>query len=71
LYKGIEPTNNLAEQAIREHAVIRKIVGTFRSEGGSQNYQYIGSLLSTRRLKGQNMFLETDKILRKELCGFG
>ena len=71
LYPGMEPTNNLAEQAIREHVVIRKIIGTFRSEGGSRNYQYIASLLSTWRLKGQNMFVEMDKILRKELCGFG
>ncbi len=71
LYKGMEPTNNLAEQAIREHVVIRKIIGTFRSEGGSQNYQYISSLLSTWRLQGKSMFVEMDKILRKELCGFG
>ncbi len=71
LYPGMEPTNNLAEQAIREHVVIRKIIGTFRSESGSQNYQYISSLLSTWRLKGMDMFIEMDKILRKELCGFG
>ena len=71
LYKGMEPTNNLAEQAIREHVVIRKIIGTFRSEEGSQNYQYISSLLATWRLKGLSMFAEMDKILRKELCGFG
>ena len=71
LYPGMEPTNNLAEQAIREHVVIRKIIGTFRSESGSQNYQYIASLLSTWRLKSLSMFVEMDKILRKELCGFG
>ncbi len=71
LYPGMEPTNNLAEQAIREHVVIRKIIGTFRSEKGSQNYQYIASLLSTWRLQGRNLFVEMDKILRKELCGFG
>jgi transposase len=71
LYPGMEPTNNLAEQAIREHVVIRKIIGTFRSENGSQNYQYIASLLSTWRLQGKNLFVEMDKILRKELCGFG
>ena len=58
LYPGMEPTNNLAEQAIREHVIIRKIIGTFRSESGSQNYQYIASLLSTWRLKGLNMFVE-------------
>ncbi|OWP55796.1 MAG: hypothetical protein B2I17_08870, partial [Thermoplasmatales archaeon B_DKE] len=71
LYNGMEPTNNLAEQAIREHVVIRKIIGTFRSESGSRNYQYIASLLSTWRMRGMNMFVEMDKILRKELCGFG
>ncbi|MCL5782305.1 MAG: transposase [Candidatus Thermoplasmatota archaeon] len=70
LYPGMEPSNNLAEQAIREHVVIRKIIGTFRSESGSQNYQYIASLLSTWRLEGMSMFVEMDKILRKELCGF-
>ena len=71
LYPGMEPTNNLAEHAIREHVVIRKIIGTFRSESGSQNYQYISSLLATWNLKGKSMFVEMDKILRKELCGFG
>ncbi|MDP2845234.1 MAG: transposase, partial [Candidatus Methanoperedens sp.] len=25
LYPGMEPTNNLAEQAIREHVIMRKI----------------------------------------------
>ena len=70
LYPGMEPTNNLAEQAIREHVVIRKIIGTFRSESGAENYQYIASLLSTWRLQGENQFVELDKILRKELCGF-
>ncbi len=71
LYPGMEPTNNLAEQAIREHMVIRKIIGTFRSESGSQNYQYISSLLATWRMKGLSMFTEMDKTLRKELCGYG
>ena len=71
LYKGMEPTNNLAEQAIREHVVVRKIIGIFRSDNGSRNYQYIASLLATWRLKEKNMFVEMDKILRKELCGFG
>ena len=66
----LEPTNNLAEQAIREHVVIRKITGIFRSEQGSQNYQYISSLLATGRLKGMSVFTEMDKILRKELCDY-
>lgn len=67
----MEPTNNLAEQAIREHVAIRKIIGTFWLEEGLQNYQYISSLLATWRLKGLSMFTEMDKILIKELCGYG
>ena len=71
LYRGMEPTNNLAEQSIREHVVIRKIIGTFRSEQGSKNFQYILSLLATWRLKGMSVFTEMDRILRKKLCDYG
>jgi transposase len=68
LYPGMEPTNNLGEQAIRENVIIRKIIGTFRSENGSQYYQYIASLLSTWRLQGKNMFDELYTVIRKNLC---
>ena len=71
LYPGIETSNNLAEQAIEEHVAIRKIIDTFRSESGSQNYQYIFLLLTTWRLQNMSMFVEMDKILREELCQFG
>jgi transposase len=47
LYPGMEPTNNLGEQAMREHVILRKIIGCFRSENGARNYQYIASLLAT------------------------
>jgi len=68
LYPGMEPTNNLGEQAIREHVIIRRIIGCFRSENGSQNYQYIASLLASWKLQGKNMFVELEKLLRRELC---
>ncbi len=68
LYPRMEPTNNLGEQAIREHVLIRKITGTFRSENGSQNYQYIASLLATWKLKDMNMFEELEKLMRQRLC---
>jgi hypothetical protein len=71
LYPGMQPTNNLAEQAIREHVIIRKIIGTFRSEKGSENYQYIASVLATWRLQGKNMSEELEKSLRQELCFSG
>lgn len=31
----------------------------------------IASLLATLRTKGMNMLVETDKMLRREQCGFG
>jgi hypothetical protein len=68
LYPGMQPTNNLAEQAIREHVIMRKIIGTFRSEKGSENYQFIASLLATWRLQGKNMSEELENLLRHELC---
>lgn len=68
LHPGMQPTNNLGEQAIREHVVMRKIIGTFRSERGSENYQYIASMFATWRLQGKNVFDELEKLLRRELC---
>jgi len=68
LYPGMEPTNNLGEQAMREHVIMRKIIGCFRSENGAENYQYIASLLATCRLQGKNGFEELEKVLRQELC---
>jgi len=68
LYPGMEPTNNLGEQAIREHVIMRKIIGCFRSEKGAENYQYIASLLASWKLQDKNIFEELEAILRKELC---
>jgi hypothetical protein len=65
---GMEPTNNLEEQAMREHVIMRKIIGTFRSENGSANYQYIASALATWKLQGKNPFEELESLLRMELC---
>lgn len=68
LYPGMEPTNNLGEQAIREHVIMRKIIGCFRSEKGAENYQYISSLLASWKLQDKNIFEELEDLLRKELC---
>ena len=32
--EGVEPTNNFAEQSLRESVLVRKIIGAFRSETG-------------------------------------
>ncbi len=53
---------------MREHVIVRKIIGTFRSENGSENYQYIASLLATWKLQGKNIFEELERVLRGELC---
>ena len=68
LYPGMQPTNNLAEQAIREHVIVRKIIGTFRSIKGSENYQYIASLFATWKFQGKNITVELENLLRRELC---
>jgi transposase-like protein len=44
---GVEPTNNRAERALREHVVIRKIIGTLRNEKGTKIHETITSCLAT------------------------
>lgn len=68
LYPGMPPTNNLGEQAIREHVIIRKIIGAFRSVEGCEYYQYIASMFATWRLQGKHILNELELLLRKELC---
>lgn len=68
LYPGMESTNNLGEQAIREHVIMRKIIGTFRSENGSENYQYIASMIASWKLQEKSIFEELEGLLRSELC---
>jgi hypothetical protein len=68
LNPGMEPTNNLAEQTIRESVIYRKIIGAFRSEEGSQNYQHISSLLTSWKLQEKNIWEELELLLKTELC---
>jgi transposase len=68
LFSGMEPTNNLGEQAMREHVIMRKIIGMFRSQKGAENYQYIASMFATWRLQGKDIFQELGTLLKKELC---
>ena len=68
LHPGMQPTNNLAEQAIREHVIQRKIIGCFRSTRGPENYARIASVLATWRLQGKNVSEELENLLRRELC---
>ena len=68
LHPGMQPTNNFAEQAIREHVIMRKIIGCFRSTQGPENYERVASVLATWRLQGKDMAEELENLLRRELC---
>ena len=67
-HPGMEPTNNLGEQAVREGVLWRKIIGCFRSDEGAENYQYIASLVATWRFQGKNVYGELKELLSRELC---
>ncbi len=60
----VEPTNNKAERALREHVVIRKIIGTLRNEKGTYIHETVMSLLATWKERDQDPYDEMLKILR-------
>ena len=56
LHSDVEPTNNRAEQALREHIVQRKIIGTLRNEKGTTIHERIMTILTTWTQQGLNSF---------------
>lgn len=66
--EGIEPTNNFAEQAIRETVLIRKIIGAFRSEAGKQSYEILASLIASWQMKRLDINSELRGMLIRNLC---
>jgi transposase len=58
LNPGVEPTNNRAERALREHVVIRKIIGTLRNEKGTTIHETVMSCLVTWRQQGLSPYNE-------------
>ncbi len=67
-YEGIEPTNNFAEQAIRETVMVRKIIGAFRSEKGKESYETLASLISSWQLNKLDIKEKLKAMLIKNLC---
>lgn len=65
---GIEPTNNFAEQSLRESVVVRKIIGAFRSETGKENYEALASVIATWQLRGLDLKSKLKEMLVKNLC---
>jgi transposase len=54
IHPGVEPTNNRAERALREHVVLRKIMGTLRNGKGTSIHESIMTVLSTWGQYGLN-----------------
>jgi transposase len=47
IHPEVEPTNNRAERALREHVVLRKILGTLRNSKGTSIHERIMTMLAT------------------------
>jgi hypothetical protein len=60
---GVEPTNNRAERALREHVVIHKIIGTLRNEKGTGIHETVMSCLVTWRQQGQDPYEEIIRLV--------
>ena len=60
-YPGIEPTNNQAEQSLRDIVIFRKICLGTRSKEGSLSHSVLPSLVLTAKRQGKHplSFLET------------
>lgn len=63
-HEDVEPTNNSAEQLLREHVVRRKIIGTLRNAGGAKRYAVLSSVIATWRMRGLNPQDELVSVLR-------
>ena len=58
LYPNIEPTNNLAEQTIREPIIRRKIFGCLRNQKGTETFSILTSLITSWKQQGLNPFTQ-------------
>lgn len=67
-YPGIEPTNNLSEQGLRESVIYRKIIGAFRSKEGPAYYERLASLFATWQMRGLDAQVELRQMLLSNLC---
>lgn len=59
----VEPTNNIAERALRELIVIRKIIGGLRRENGARTMETIVSMLTTWKQQGKNPYTTLKKAI--------
>ena len=52
----VEPTNNVAERALRSSVIHRKVMGCFRSGWGAKTFAALASVIDTAELAGINSF---------------
>jgi transposase len=64
IHPGVEPTNNRAERALREHVILRKIIGTLRNGKGTSIHERIMTVLATWGQRGLNSY----QMLRSSLA---
>ena len=65
---GVQPTNNYAEQAIRETVLVRKIIGAFRSVKGTKTYETLASLIASWQYQKLDIKKELQRMLSVNLC---
>jgi transposase len=61
---AVAPTNNAAENALREPVVLRKIIGTLRNENGVFVHETLLTLLATWKQQERNPYEELKRALR-------
>ena len=61
---AVSPTNNAAENALREPVVLRKLIRTLRNDRGMFVHETLLSLLATCRQQGRNPYEEFKRIAR-------
>jgi transposase len=61
---AVSPTNNAAENALREPVILRKLIGTLRNERGMFVHETALTLLATWSQQGQNPYEELRRIVR-------
>jgi transposase len=63
LHEGVEPTNNIAERALRESVIQRKIMGCLRNINGTFAHETMMSVFATWENQGLNPYEEMSKFL--------
>ena len=61
---AVSPTNNAAENALREPVVLRKLIGTLRNDRGMFVHETLLSLLATWSQQGRNPYEELRRVAR-------